>query len=311
MARRFRFAVQAGLPPPGLDWASFARRLEDSGYGALVTADHVIGNGLSPFPALAAAATATTSLRVGTLVIDNDFRNPLLLAREAATVDVLSNGRLELGIGAGWNDRDNGSLGIAYDPPGVRIGRLAEAVPLLKRLWTEDEVTHAGTHYRHDRAHSGPKPVQQPHPALLIAGGGDRILSLAAREADIIGVVPRTKRDGSPDRAAYSYETAMDRFAYVHRLLSEHSRSVELNTLIFGLTVTADRTAGITELAARMPGAPIEMIDRSPFFLVGSLAEMRTQLLRTREAFGVSYFTVRGEHVEAFAPLAKELSSVS
>ena len=244
-------------------------------------------------------------------MLDNDFRNPLLLAREAATVDVISSGRLELGIGAGWNDRDNHSLGIPYDPPRRRVERLAEAVPLLKRLWTEDEVTHAGTYYRHDRAHSGPRPVQQPHPPLLIAGGGDRILELAAREADIVGVVPRTRRDGAPDRAAYSWETALDRFAYVRRLLSKWGdRDVELNTLIFGMTVTDDRPAAIAELAKRMEGAPAEMIERSPFFLVGSLAEMRAQLLRVREAFGVSYFNVRGEHIEAFAPLAKELSAL-
>jgi probable F420-dependent oxidoreductase len=305
-ARPFRFSVQAGAPPPGLDWPSFARRLEAIGYGGLVMADHVIGNGLAPLPALAAAATATTTLRLGTLVLDNDFRNPLLVAREAATVDVISNGRLELGIGAGWNDRDNRSLGITYDAPRVRVARLAEAVPLIKRLWTEEEVTHAGTFYRHDKAHSGPTPVQRPHPPILVAGGGDRILELAVKEADIIGVVPRTTRDGAPDRAAYSWETAVDRFAYVRRLLG--GRDVELNTLIFGMTVTGDRPAAIADLAKRMAGASAEMIDRSPFFLVGSLAEIRAQLLRVREAFGVSYFNVRGDHVEAFAPLAKELS---
>ena len=294
-----------------MDWPAFARRVETIGYGGLVMADHVVGNGLSPFPALAAAATATTTLRVGTLVLDNDFRNPLLLAREAATVDVISNGRFELGIGAGWHDRDNHSLGIAYDRPRVRVERLAEAVPLIKRLWTEDDVTHAGTHYRHEKAHSGPKPVQRPHPPILIAGGGDRILELAVKEADIVGVVPRTRSDGAPDRAAYSWETALDRFAYVRRLLLKWGdRDVELNTLVFGMTVTDDRPAAIADLAKRMEGAPAEMIDRSPFFLVGSLAEMRAQLLRAREAFGVSYFNVRGEHVEAFAPLAKELSAL-
>jgi len=271
-------------------------------------ADHVVGNGLSPLPALAAAAAATTTLRLGTLVLDNDFRNPLLLAREAATVDIISNGRFDLGIGAGWHDRDNHSLGIAYDRPLVRVDRLAEAVPLIKRLWTEDEVTHAGTYYRHERAHSGPQPVQRPHPPVLIAGGGDRILALAAKEADIVGVVPRTTRDGAPDRAAYSWETALDRFAYVRSLLGD--RDIELNTLVFAMTVTDDRAAGIAEIAKRMEGAPAEMIARSPFFLVGSLAEMRQQLLRVREAFGVSYFNVRGEHIEAFAPLAKELRSL-
>jgi probable F420-dependent oxidoreductase len=291
-----------------MDWPSFARRLEAIGYGGLVMADHVVGNGLSPFPALAAAAAATTTLRLGTLVIDNDFRNPLLLAREAATVDVISNGRFELGIGAGWHDRDNHSLGISYDVPAVRVERLAEAVPLIKRLWTEDEVTHAGTYYRHDKAHSGPRPAQRPHPPILIAGGGDRILELAVKESDIVGVVPRTRRDGAPDRAAYSWETAIDRFAYVRRLLGD--RDIELNTLVFGMTVTGDRPAAIAELATRMEGAPAEMIERSPFFLVGSLDEMRAQLLRVREAFGVTYFNVRGEHIEAFAPLARELSAL-
>jgi probable F420-dependent oxidoreductase len=308
MPRKFRFIVQAGSPPPGMDWAGLARSIESLGYSGIGIADHVVGNALSPFPALAAAAAATTTLRLATLVLDNDFRNPLLLAREAASVDVLSNGRLELGIGAGWHDRDNGSLGISYDPPAVRVARLAEAVPLIKRLWTEDEVTHAGTHYRHDRAHSGPKPAQQPHPPILIAGGGDRILELAAREADIVGVVPRTRRDGSPDRAAYSWETALDRFAYAHRLLN--GRDVELNTLIFAMTVTDDRPAAIAEIAGRMAGAPAEMIARSPFFLVGTLAEMRAQLLRVRDTFGVSYFNVRGEHIPQFAPLARELSAL-
>jgi alkanesulfonate monooxygenase SsuD/methylene tetrahydromethanopterin reductase-like flavin-dependent oxidoreductase (luciferase family) len=151
-------------------------------------------------------------------------------------------------------------------------------------------------------------PVQRPHPPILVAGGGDRILELAVKEADIVGVVPRTRADGTPDRAAYSWETALDRFAYVRRLLRD--RDVELNTLVFGMTVTDDRPAAIAELATRMEGALPEMIDRSPFFLVGSLPELRAQLLRVRETFGVSYFNVRGDHVEAFAPLAKELSAL-
>src|SRR6266542_2408312 len=259
MDRPFRFAVQAGAPPKGRDWATYARHIEALGYGTLVTADHVVGDGLAPFPALAAAATATRELRVGTLVIDNDFRNPLLLAREAATVDVISNGRLELGLGAGWLRRDNDSLGLAYDPPAVRVQRLAEAVPLLKRLWTEDEVTHAGTHYRHASAHAGPRPVQRPHPPIMIAGGGDRILELAVGEADIVVVVPD------------------------------------------------DRAAALPGVAERFNWS-VELADRSPFLLVGSLDEMRAQLLRTREAFGWSYFSVRGEFIDAFAPLARDLA---
>ncbi len=307
MDRPFRFAVQAGAPPKGRDWATYARHIEALGYGTLVTADHVVGDGLAPFPALAAAATATRELRVGTLVIDNDFRNPLLLAREAATVDVISNGRLELGLGAGWLRRDNDSLGLAYDPPAVRVQRLAEAVPLLKRLWTEDEVTHAGTHYRHASAHAGPRPVQRPHPPIMIAGGGDRILELAVGEADIVAVVPRTQRDGSPDRANFTYEAAMERAEYVRRIAGDRLASLELNTLIFMLVVADDRAAALPGVAERFNWS-VELADRSPFLLVGSLDEMRAQLLRTREAFGWSYFSVRGEFIDAFAPLARDLA---
>lgn len=140
------------------------------GYGTLLMPDHVMGNAWSPFPALAGAAVATTRLRVGTLVIDNDFRNPLMLAREAATLDVVSGGRFELGIGAGWWIRDYESLGIAYDPGAVRVERLAECVRVLKRLFTEDEVTFEGR-YRLTAAQCCPRPVQSPHPPIHIAGG--------------------------------------------------------------------------------------------------------------------------------------------
>ncbi len=181
--RPMRFATQSGSAPSGQEWIDRAKRLEALGYDTLAMPDHMIGGAWAAMPALAVAATATQKLRVGTLVVDNDFRNPTVFARECATLDVLTNGRFELGIGAGWLDRDYQSTGIAFDRGRVRVARLAEAVTLMKRLFTEEQVTFAGEYYRVEKAECRPKAVQQPYPPFLIAGGGPDILALAGRTA--------------------------------------------------------------------------------------------------------------------------------
>lgn len=155
MVRPLRFAVQVARAASGAEWLDLARRVEALGYGTLSMPDHVVGEAFAPFPALAAAAVVTSRIRVGHLVLNNDFRNPLLLAREALTLDALSGGRLELGLGAGWLERDYEGLGLSFDRPGVRIARLAETVTLLKRLFTEEEVTFEGRFYRLTRAREG------------------------------------------------------------------------------------------------------------------------------------------------------------
>src|SRR6267142_1235095 len=160
--RPMRFATQAGAAGSGPEWIDRAKRLEALGYGTLAMPDHMIGGAWAAMPALAVAATVTTKLRVGTLVIDNDFRNPTVFARECATVDVLTNGRFELGIGAGWLDRDYQSTGIPFDRGRVRVARLAEAVTLMKRLFTEEQVTFAGEYYNVEKAECRPKPGQRP-----------------------------------------------------------------------------------------------------------------------------------------------------
>jgi probable F420-dependent oxidoreductase len=178
----FRFAVQQASAKSGERWIALARRAESLGYDVLVMPDH-LGRQLSPFAALSAAAAATTRLRVGAFVFANDYRHPLILAREAASLDLLSNGRLEIGLGAGWKTSDYRQLGMEYNPASKRIDRLAEATPLIKRLLAGETVTHRGEHYQLDRASVGVEPVQKPRPPLAIGAGGPRMLELAAREA--------------------------------------------------------------------------------------------------------------------------------
>src|SRR5688500_8697486 len=188
-ARPFRFGVQLSSAPSGAEWATLARRAEDLGYSSLFLPDH-FGAQLAPVPAMQAAADATTSLKVGCLVFDNDYKHPVVLAKEVATIDVLSGGRVELGIGAGWMNSDYEQSGIQHDRAGVRIDRMEEGIAVMKGLFGEGPCSYEGAHYRVTAMDGLPKPVQRPHPPLLIGGGGKRVLSIAGREADIVGINP-------------------------------------------------------------------------------------------------------------------------
>ena len=188
MARphKFRFGVQTSRSASREEWVAKARKIEDLGFSTLLMPDH-FEDQYAPVPALMAAADATTTLRIGTLVFDNDYKHPVVLAKETATLDVLSGGRLELGIGAGWMSSDYDQAGMAYDAPGERIARLKEGLAVIKGLFADEPVAFDGKHYR-VHMNGLPKPIQRPHPPILIGGGGKRVLSYAAREADIVGV---------------------------------------------------------------------------------------------------------------------------
>src|SRR6476646_2265727 len=187
----FRFGVQVPQVGSASEWRDRARKLEDLGYSTLFMPDH-FGEELAPMPAIAMAAAYTTSLRVGSLVFDNDYKHPAILAKEAATIDMLSDGRLELGVGAGWMRTDYDQLGLPYDPPAVRVDRFEEALHIIKQCLTGEKFTYHGEHYRITDYASYPTPVQKP-PPLLVGGGGKRVLSIAAREADIVGVNPNLR----------------------------------------------------------------------------------------------------------------------
>jgi probable F420-dependent oxidoreductase len=307
MARALRFSTQAGAAKSGTEWMDRARRLEAFGYSALLIPDHVIGTQLwSVFPALTAAAVATTKLRVGTLVIANDFRNPLLLAREFATLDLVSDGRAEIGLGAGWATRDYESLGIRYDRGRVRVERLAEAVRVMKRLFTEDKVTHEGTHYGLKEAQIAPGAVQRPHPPIQIAGGGREILSLAGREADIVGIVPMFSGEGRiREQHEVTAAASAEKVAIVRQAAGERFSEIELS-MFLDVTLTDDPEATVRDLAKQLD-RPADQITESAYRVIGNVDDVRRRVLEMRQ-LGFTYFCLRGPNVEDLGPLVGEMA---
>jgi probable F420-dependent oxidoreductase len=302
----FRFGVTISQAASGEAWVAGARRAEELGYAILLMSDH-LGDQLSPIAALAAAAAATTRLRVGSYVFANDYRHPLVLAREAATLDRLSGGRFELGLGAGWNVADYRALGLPYDPPPRRIDRLAEAVPLITRLLAGETVDHQGAEYRLEGAHIGPLPVQRPRPPLLIGGGGPRMLRLAAREADIVALQPQFDLRGRPMlRQATEGETAR-KIAILREAAGPRFEALELNVIVgdAGL-VGSGRPLGASLLTATK--ALGTGLVGTPYVLYGTLGQLRERLLRRRDRLGISYYAIPGHAMEAMAPLVAALT---
>ena len=306
--RPFRFGVQLSGPADAKGWGDAMRRIEDLGYATVTMPDHFTEQ-LAPMPALAVAAATTTSLRIGALVLANDYRHPVVLAKELATLDVLSEGRVEVGLGAGWMESDYRASGIAYDRPGVRIDRFAEAVAVLKGAMGDRPFSFAGRHYTITDYDGQPKPEQRPHPPLLIGGGGRRLLSIAAREADIVGINGTlTAGVVGPEAVATMTREAVDeRIALVREVAAERIDGIELNIRVFFVSVTDDR-AGVLAGVAAMFGVEESMVAASPFALVGSTATMADELLRRREELGFSYVIVGGDDVEAFAPVVAALA---
>jgi probable F420-dependent oxidoreductase len=313
VTRPMRFATQAGGAPSGQEWIDRAKRLEALGYDTLAMPDHMIGGAWAAMPALAVAATVTQKLRVGTLVIDNDFRNPTVFARECATVDVLTNGRFELGIGAGWLDRDYQSTGIAFDRGRVRVARLAEAVTLMKRLFTEEQVTFAGEYYNVENAECRPKTLQQPYPPFLIAGGGPDILALAGREANIVAIVPSgITGSGQIPPEKFRLETMREQIQMVRDAAGARFGEIELS-MFLDCTLTDDREKTIAELAAKTgPGerGPVDpdVVRNNAYRGIGTLQEIRGHIVRVRDAIGITYFCLRGPDVEKLGPICQELA---
>jgi probable F420-dependent oxidoreductase len=301
-----RFATQTGGAATGEDWLARAKRLEAIGYDTIAMPDHMVGGAWSTMPALGAVAVATTKIRLGNLVLDNDFRNPAVLARELATLDVVSNGRVEIGMGAGWLDRDYLATGIAMDRGRVRVERLAEAVTLMKRLFTEDEVTFSGRYYRVERAECRPRTVQRPRPPLLIAAGGPRMLALAGREADIVAVIPPGAgvRGATPHRI--SIDGAREQLAIVREAAGDRFGAIELSQFL-DVSLTDDRDATIRERASSAKSDP-EVLRRSMYAGIGTLEQVRAQILRIRRELGITYFCLRGPHVEELAPIVRDLA---
>ena len=307
--RPFRFGVQARAIRSRTDWVDLARRVEANGYSTLGMPDH-FDDQLAPVPALQCAADATTDLRLGALVYDNDFKHPVVLAKELATMDVLSDGRVQVGLGAGWTSTDYQKSGIAYDSPGVRVSRMIEAVSILKSAFASGPFSFTGEHYTITEYDGQPKPVQSP-PPFLIGGGGPRVLGFAAREADIVGINP-TLTSGAVDRSTFDSMTAdaVDQKLEVvatTALAAGRLQAIEINIRAFMVMITDD-TDGALQVLADFTGAAPDMIGASPFAVVGPASKIADDLLARRERWGFSYVIVGDEDVESFAPVVAQLA---
>ncbi len=304
----FRFGVQMSQVGSASEWRDKARKLEDLGFSTLFMPDH-FGPELAPLPAIAMAAAHTTSLRVGSLVFDNDYKHPAILAKEAATIDLLCDGRLELGIGAGWMRTDYDQLGLPYDPPAVRVDRFGEALHVIKQCFTGEQFTYHGEHYRITDYSSSPRPVQQPGPPLLIGGGGKRVLSIAAREADIVGINPNLRAgEIGLEAAKDSLREQTDRkVQWIREAAGARIDEIEIQMRFFVTRVTPDRMKLAEALAPSFGVSPAEALE-SGAALVGTEDEIAEQLHRRREKWGLSYVVVGDENVDDFAPIVAKLA---
>ncbi len=264
---------------------------------------------LAPVPALMAAADATTSLRVGALVWDNDYKHPVVLAKELATIDVLSEGRLEIGLGAGWMISDYEQSGIAYDKPGVRIDRFVEGLAVIKGAMAPGPFSFQGEHYSITDYDGLPKPVQGACPPILIGGGGKRVLSIAAREADIIGINgTMTAGVVGPDAISTMTAEAVDtKVDIVRAAAGDRIADIEMNVRAFMVNVTTEREATMAAIAS-MISVDESFIPESPFALIGTPDQIVEDLLARRERWGFSYIIVGAEDVESFAPVVAALA---
>jgi probable F420-dependent oxidoreductase len=320
-ARPFRFATQAFEAKSGKEWSEIARRTEDLGYSTLFTTDHYFGPGsisdasghrpvdIAPIAAMTAAAAVTTDLRVGCRVFNIDLHQPVVLAKELATLDLLSEGRVEVGLGAGWVVAEYEGLGVPMDRPGVRISRLGEVVELMKAHWSGADVNVDGT-YVHAHGFAGlPLPVQQPHPPIFIGGGRKRILTLAGRLADIVSINfdNSAGRLGSASVASSGAGETAQKLEWVRTGAGDRFDQIELEIGAYFVAVDDDPGPMITAMAQRF-GVSEEEFATHPHALLGSVDTICETLQERREQFGFSYVTVPQRNLEDFAPVVARLA---
>jgi probable F420-dependent oxidoreductase len=305
----FRFGVNVRMASSRAEWAAKAQKVEDLGYFSLTVPDH-LASMVAPIPAVVSAAAATTRLRVGTNVLNNDFRHPVLIAREAATVDLLTDGRFQLGLGAGHMQSEYEQAGLRFDSGSARVERLAEAIAIVKGLLRGEPVSFAGRHYRVTDHRIYPLPIQRPHPPILVGGNGPRLLALAAKEADIVGLSGITFRRGGadPDLSGWSMAAVDERLRLVRQAAGDRYDHLELNALVQRVVVTDDRRLGAKELARRWPQLKPEEILQSPYVLVGTIGQLVEDLQARRERWGISYYVIFEPYVDDFAPVVARLA---
>jgi probable F420-dependent oxidoreductase len=312
--RPFRFLATADDYPDFAELTSLARKAEAVGCSAFVLPDHLIGQ-YAPLQALAVVAAATERLRVGTFVLNTGLRHPAVLAQDLATLDVLSGGRLEIGLGAGWNKPEYDAIGIPFEPVGVRIGRLTEAITILKGCFAGGPFSFSGEHYTITGHDGVPAPAQRPHPPMFLGGGGKRLLTLAGREAQIVGLAPRLIQGDTPRADARSLTAAAteEKIGWVREAAGDRFGELELNTYPTGgpMVVTSDPRAEARRRADRIreqtgTELTVEEILDSPHVFIGSIKDLIRKFTDLRERFGISSFLI--DDLDALAPVVEELA---
>ncbi|MHB1986706.1 MAG: TIGR03621 family F420-dependent LLM class oxidoreductase [Acidimicrobiales bacterium] len=306
--RPFRFGMQLSTASSLPAWRTTAKKIEDLGYSTLFIPDH-FGDQFGPLVALTVAAEQTSILKVGSLVFDNDYRHPLVLAKECATLDLASEGRLEVGIGAGWMQTDYDESGIAYDSPAVRVARLEEGVQVIKQLWSGEQVDFDGEHYQLKQAQGLPRPHTPGGPPILIGGGSRRVLGVAVEYAQIVGINPslRSGNVGPETIAGTSAQHYAERVGWVRELAGDRFDQLELQSLVFMAQIGRPQSAVAEELS-KLVGFPPEDVAASPLTLFGTEDEIVETLQRRREESGFSYWVLHEAELDSFAPVVARLA---
>lgn len=291
-------------------WRRLVERADAEGYDMVHMPQHRGAKGFSPLVALAFVASYSSRLRLGTLVLDNESVHPAVIARDAATLDLLSGGRLELGLGAGWLEADHASIGQEFAPVGIRIERLSEAIDVMRACWQGDSANLEGAHFVLRDAPNDPKPVQAGGPPILVGGGGKRVLSLAAQKADIVSLVPNMSsgRVGRESAANATGAATAEKLAWVREAAGDRMSELELHTNLTNVFVTDDRIPTMEKLA-RGYGLDDSLAALDiPHVVIGTVSQCVEQLLERRDATGISHYTVFESNLDAFAPIIAELA---
>lgn len=305
--RRLRFAADLQAPLPGLSWLDSAREIEQLGYSTIFVPDH-FDEGPGPIAAMAAIAAVTSTVNVGVLVFDCDFRHPAVLARELATIDVLSEGRLEVGLGAGWKRLDYDRAGIPMDRPGVRVSRMIEHAAVLRGLWADGPFSFSGEHYEITDLEGTPKPYRPGGPPILVGGGAPRLLRWAGATADIVGV-NASIHSGEVDEAAAQdalAERIDEKVGWLREGAGDRFDDLELNAWLAAAEVTDD--PDLVEGIAALFGTDGASLRQSPLALIGSPGDVREMLAERRERWGYSYHVIPGDKIHDFAPIVADLT---
>jgi probable F420-dependent oxidoreductase len=303
--RTFRFGVHAAVAPTMSAWRDQARMAEGLGYSTLYVSDHLDAQ-FGPLVATTVAAEATSTLHVGSVVLNNDLRNPVVLAKEIATLGLAAEGRIEVGLGAGWLRSDYEQAGIELDEPAVRVDRLAESLAVMKTLWSEGKATSAGTHYTVRDARCDPRPESLPR--VIVGGGSRRILTVAAKQADTVGV--NTSLASGVNVGDLASQATFDHYdrclTWIRDAAPDRFDSIELQIVAFASKVVASRRAAVR--TATMLGLPGEDALELPIVLIGTEDELCERLIERRERWGFTNIVVPAEAMESFAPVVARLA---